>query len=170
MFGNGVGKPLGAFATDACVTVTRGTASTWRYADVMNMEMALWSRSEGAARWYFNAELWDQVRTMKISGGAGNDASMIVDIRSQTLDGRPYIKTDHCLAKGSAGDACLGDFSQYLLARKGSVQTAMSIHLRFDYQETAFRSSFRVDGKPAWDRALTPRKGSQTVSPFVKLS
>jgi len=170
MFGNGVGKPLGAFAGDACQAVSRNTASHVKFEDFPGMEMALWSGSDGPAEYYFNPECWKDIRTVKLSGGTGNDPAVIVDTRERTIDGRPYNRTDHCLALGTAGDVCLGDFSQYLLAMKGTVQTAMSIHLRFDYMETAYRSSFRVMGKPAWDRVLTPRKGSQKVSPFVKLS
>lgn len=170
MFGNGVGKPLGAFAGDACQAVSRNTASRVKFEDFPNMEMALWSNSDGNAEYYFNPECWSDIRTMKLSGGTGNDPASILDVRDQTIDGRRYNRTDHCAAIGSAGDVGLADFSQYLLAMKGTVQTALSIHLRFDYMETAYRSSFRVMGKPAWDRVLTPRKGSQKVSPFVKLS
>lgn len=170
MFGNGTGKPLGAFAGDACEPVDRGTASTILYADIINMEQALWASSDAAGRFYFNPECWSKIRQLKLASGTGNDPAVIVDTRDKSIDGRPYKRTDHCSALGTAGDIVLGDFSQYLLAMKGTVQTAMSIHLRFDYGETAYRSTFRVDGKPAWERVLTPRKGTQTVSPFVKLN
>ena len=39
------------------------------------------------------------------------------------------------------------DMPQYMMATRGGVQSAMSIHLWFDYQTTAFRYTVRVDGK-----------------------
>ncbi len=170
MFGNGAGKPLGAFHGDACVSVSRGTATTIKFEDIINVEKALWPGSERNANYYFNKpECWGQLRTMKLSGGTGNVPATIMDTRDRSIDGRPYFPTEHCSALGTAGDLVLGDFTQYLLATKGNVKTAMSVHIRFDYMETCFRAAYRVDGKPAWDRTLTPRKGSQLVSPFVKL-
>lgn len=47
----------------------------------------------------------------------------------------------------------------------------MSIHLRFDYGETAFRFMFEIDGQPWIAEPLTPFKGSaNTLSPFVTLA
>jgi hypothetical protein len=46
----------------------------------------------------------------------------------------------------------------------------MSIHLRFDYDESVFRFIFRLDGAPWWPAALTPYKGSNTQSCFVNLA
>jgi hypothetical protein len=43
----------------------------------------------------------------------------------------------------------------------------MSIHLKFDYAETAFRFLFAVDGQPWLASELTPYKGSATQSTFV---
>ena len=91
---------------------------------------------------------------------------------TNTIFGRPANSTDHAEALGDSGDILFADWSQYLLAMKGTTATEMSIHLRFDYAETAFRSMFRVDGRPAWDTNMKPRKGAaaRRVSPFVKLA
>jgi hypothetical protein len=43
------------------------------------------------------------------------------------------------------------------------------MHVRFVYDEMAFRFTYRVNGHPAWKSALTPCKGSNSVSPFVTL-
>jgi hypothetical protein len=50
------------------------------------------------------------------------------------------------------------DWSQYVSITKGSIQSAMSIHLKFDYDETVFRWIFRMDGQGAWSAPLTPYK------------
>ena len=50
-----------------------------------------------------------------------------------------------------------------------SIESAMSMHLRFDYNESVFRWLFAVDGQPWVISSLTPAKGSNTLSPFVTL-
>jgi HK97 family phage major capsid protein len=128
-------------------------------------------------QWYFNGECWPQLATLYIEVGVAGypvlmPAGGFTGSPTNTIFGRPALSTDHCPALGDAGDILFADWSQYLLAMKGTTETAMSIHLRFDYAETAFRSIFRVDGRPAWDSNLKPRKGASTrrVSPFVKLA
>jgi hypothetical protein len=46
----------------------------------------------------------------------------------------------------------------------------MSMHVRFLYDETAFRFVFRMDGQPLWDKPLTPYKGTTTTSTTVTLA
>ena len=53
---------------------------------------------------------------------------------------------------------------------KGGMQAASSIHVQFVTDETAFRFVLRLDGQPLWHSALTPYKGSDTLSPFVTVA
>jgi hypothetical protein len=46
----------------------------------------------------------------------------------------------------------------------------MSDHVRFIYGERTFRWTQRINGKTPWRSAVTPFKGSATVSPFVALA
>jgi len=180
MFGTGVGQPLGAFASDACISTTKETgqaADTIVFENIINMSADIWAPSMGKANWYYNGECLPQLRTMVIEVGAGGVPVYLTGNSIQggapaSIDGRSAYPTEHCEALGDAGDIVVGDFSQYLLATKGSVNTAMSVHLRFDYDEVAFKSTFRVDGRPAWEQSLRPRKGASAkrVSPFVKLA
>jgi HK97 family phage major capsid protein len=71
---------------------------------------------------------------------------------------------------GTVGDIILVDLSQYLLIDKGGIQTAASIHVRFVFDESCLRVILRVDGQPIWNSALTPYKGSNTLSPYVALA
>jgi hypothetical protein len=57
--------------------------------------------------------------------------------------------------------------SQYIVIDKGGVQSASSMHVRFLNDEQTFRWVVRNDGQPTWNAALTPYKGSATLSPFV---
>jgi HK97 family phage major capsid protein len=77
---------------------------------------------------------------------------------------------EQCSTLGDKGDIILADFSQYLLIDKGQMQNATSIHVKFVNDETAFRFVYRLDGQPMWNSALTPYKGSDTLSPFVTLA
>ena len=54
--------------------------------------------------------------------------------------------------------------------RKGGVQQASSMHVYFAQGEQAFRAFYRVDGQAAPRAAMTPFKGSSTLSPFVVLA
>ena len=44
------------------------------------------------------------------------------------------------------------------------------MHTRFNTDETEWRFIERLTGKPWIDSALTPRNGSNTLSPFVDLA
>jgi HK97 family phage major capsid protein len=83
--------------------------------------------------------------------------------------GRPVIPIEQCDTVGTRGDIILADMSQYLVADKGGVQSASSIHISFLLDETAFRFVYRVDGMPLWNAPLTPFLGANTLSPFVTL-
>ncbi|MBA7635483.1 hypothetical protein ES703_43087 [subsurface metagenome] len=63
------------------------------------------------------------------------------------------------------------DPSAYLLIDKGGVQAAVSIHVRFIYDESVFSFVYRCNGQPMFASAITPFKGTaDTVSPFVAIA
>lgn len=173
MFGNGVGKPHGAFADTAiCVEVAAEdgqAAATVVTENIFQMEQQLDPKSAGRAKWFYNQTLHKQLRTLTVDVGTGGALVPLFDGRAKEIDAIPATRTEHCEAAGTAGDIVLGDFSKYGLAFKGDVKSAVSIHLRFDYDETAFKFTWRMGGRPLWDRYLTPRKGGENVSPFVRL-
>jgi len=86
------------------------------------------------------------------------------------LMGLPVIPTEHNAALGTKGDIVLADLSQVLLADKGAVQAAASMHVRFLYDEMAFRFTYRVDAQTTWKKPLTPKDGGATLSPFIGLA
>jgi HK97 family phage major capsid protein len=97
-------------------------------------------------------------------------ATGISGAQYDTMFGRPVVPTEYNATMGAVNDVLLADLSQYLLIDKGSVQQAASVHVRFLYDEMTYKFSYRVDGQPLWDKALTPYQGSNTVSPFVNLA
>jgi HK97 family phage major capsid protein len=84
-----------------------------------------------------------------------------------TILGRPVIPCEQCATLGTEGDVFFADLGWYATATKGGVNQAMSIHLRFDYGEVAFRYDFRVDGQPWLNSTITPANGTATQSPFI---
>ena len=87
-----------------------------------------------------------------------------------TLLGRPVIVSQHANTFSSAGDVLLADLSYYqTITKAGGLQTATSMHLYFDADLTAFRTTFRMDGQSKIAAPITPAKGNTTLSPFVQL-
>jgi HK97 family phage major capsid protein len=70
---------------------------------------------------------------------------------------------------GDTGDIMLCDFSKYMAIDKGGIQSDVSIHVQFIYDESVFRFVYRFDGQPMLASAITPFSGGATLSHFVKL-
>jgi len=176
-FGNGTGRPLGVAVAPATAAVTKEggqAANTLMTGNFAKMYQGLPSASKGRANVYYNDECFVAMIGMHMDGTDTGFPHIptfmppggISGSPYGTVFGRPAIPTEHCEELGEPGDVMMIDWSQYGFASKGTVQTAMSIHLRFDYHETAFRFTYRVDGRPLWDTVQTPRKGSIEMSPF----
>jgi HK97 family phage major capsid protein len=87
-----------------------------------------------------------------------------------TLLGRPVFVSQHANSFSAAGDVLLVDLSYYqTITKAGGMQTATSMHLYFDADLTAFRTTFRMDGQSKIAAPIPPAKGSTTMSPFVQL-
>lgn len=171
--GDGAGKPLGILNSPCLVTVTatRGV-DEFKYEDAVAMYSRLWARSRANAVWLMNQDVIPQLMIMELAVGTGGSAVFLpangaADRPFDTLFGRPIIYIEHASTLGDVGDVMFGDLTQYLLAEKGGIQSASSIHVQFVTDETAFRFVMRVDGQPLWNSPLTPYQGTNTQSPFV---
>jgi hypothetical protein len=77
-----------------------------------------------------------------------------------TLLGRPVIVSQHANTFSSAGDVLLADLSYYqTITKAGGMQTATSMHLYFDADLTAFRTTFRMDGQSKIAAPIIARQG-----------
>jgi len=176
--GDGGGKPLGIMNSPCLVTVPAevGQASkTIVYENVLKMWSRCWARSRQNAVWTINQDNEPQLYAMsQVIGTAG----VPVYLPANGISGRPYgtlfgrdvIPLEYNDTLGTEGDIVLADYSQYVVADKGGMQTASSMHVAFLTAEMVFRFIYRVDGEPIWHDALTPFKGSNTLSPFVTLA
>lgn len=180
--GNGAGQMVGLLNSLCIVTITKETSqpnTTFVAENAMKMWARLWARSRPNAVWFINQDVEPQLWQMnvKIKNVAGSEnvggmpvylqAGTIAGQQYSTLFGRPVIPVEYCATLGSVGDVILADLSQYVMIEKGGVQSAQSMHVRFLNDEQTFRWTVRNDGQPTWNAALTPYKGSNTLSPFV---
>lgn len=176
--GNGAGKPLGILQSPCLVTVTKETgqeADSIVFENISKMWARMWAPSRPKTVWLINQEIEPQLDKLAIPVGTGGmpvymPPGGISGAPYGTIKGRPVIPIEQAAGLGDAGDIILADFSQYLLADKGGVQAASSMHVSFTTDEMVYRFIYRVDGQPIWNAALTPFKGtSNTLSPFVTL-
>lgn len=182
--GAGAGMPLGILNSGCLVTVNKETsqaASTVVAENVLKMFARLWPRSQANAVWYVNNDVLPQLPQLNIKiknvAGTENVGGILTPIYQfpnnsnsyGSILGRPVIPVEYCASLTNLGDIILADMSQYLMIDKGGVQSDSSMHVRFLYDEMTFRFIYRCDGQPIWNSALTPKNGSNTLSPFVTL-
>jgi HK97 family phage major capsid protein len=176
--GTGIGKPKGILASAARVTVAKEAGQGATTIVKENIDK-MWSRMVASSRanavWLINQDIETQLESLSASVGTGGvpvylPAGGIADAPNARLKGRPVIPVQYCQTLGTEGDIMLVDMKQYLAGLRRGIDAAMSIHLRFDYAETAFRFRFEVDGQPWWASPFTPAKSSNTLSPFVTLA
>lgn len=176
--GTGSGQMLGILNAPALVTIAKesGQANTTIvYQNVLKMWLRMWARSRMNAVWFINQDTEAQLYQMSLAvGTAGAPVFLPPGGASDTpysrLFGRPVIPIEQCDTLGNLGDIILADISQYVTVDKGDMQSAVSMHVKFLTDEQTFRYVYRVDGQPIWHTALTPFKGSNTMSPFVTLA
>ena len=167
--GDGVGKPLGILQGGSLVSATRTDASEIDAYDIGRM----WARRLPGYNdyvWFVNPAVYPQLLNMTIGDMPVYAPSVRPDVPFGTLLGRPVIENEYCPNLGTAGDILLASPSAYALITKGGVEAASSIHIKFDYDETAFRFVYRVDGQPYYNAAITAYDATNTVSPFVALA
>jgi len=179
LFGGGNGQPLGCFSTLApsFITVNKesGQATLTLNATNVSKMMSRLYGSYGRAVWLMNNDVLPALFTMTLGNypiylPAGAPVGGIQGSPYGALLGRPILVTQHAKSFTSLGDIMLVDLMNYQTIEKaGGIQTATSMHLYFDADATAFRSTFRVDGQPKMAAAVSPANGSNTLSPFVQL-
>lgn len=176
--GTGAGQPLGILNAGCLVSVSKETgqkAKTIMAENVIKMYSRLFPQSLNNAVWLINPDIQQQLFQMSLAVGTGGvpvymPAGGLSGQPYGTLFGRPVIPIEQCATLGTVGDIIFADLGGYILAEKGGIESAMSIHVKFDYDESVFRFVMRVDGQPERASALTPYKGSDTLSHFVALA
>jgi HK97 family phage major capsid protein len=176
--GNGVGQPLGYLNAPAAVTVTKEsgqTAGTILWENIVKCYSRMLPASIGRAVWVAHIDTFPELATMALSVGTGGSAVWIgngdgAGAPPVTILGRPVVWTEKVSSVGTAGDINFVDFGYYLIGDRQAMQSATSTEFKFGNDKTAMRVIERVDGTPWIKSAITPRKGANTLSPFVKVA
>ena len=87
-----------------------------------------------------------------------------------SLYGKPLVAAEQAKTLGTVGDLYFANLAEYLIVKKGGLEMAESVHVRFLYNEKTFRFLYPINGAPTWKSALTPANGSNTLSPFITLA
>ncbi len=178
LLGSGAGLPQGALNSGAVVTVAKDSGQATNTLTALNLANMIARLPEGSfpnAVWIINNDVLPALFTLTL----GNypiylPEGAIGSIQGNpygTLLGRPILVSQHANTFSSQGDVILVDLSYYqTITKVGGLQTATSMHLYFDADATAFRTTFRMDGQSKLSKAIDPAKGSTKMSPFVQLA
>lgn len=174
--GVGGDECLGVIAGPCTVDQAKETnqlAATINTKNLSKMWMHLPARSKPRSVWLINNECEPELDELTVPAGTGAVEPRIVTYGPEgalRIKGRPVMQVEQCEALGTSGDILLADFSEYLLAPKGTLEQQESMHVRFIYGEQTFRWTYFINGRPAWLSTVTPFKGSATIAPFVTLA
>jgi HK97 family phage major capsid protein len=176
--GTGSGQALGALVGDGALSIAKESGQTNDTIMTENI-VKMWARlrpgSHSRAIWAANPTTFPQLATLSISIGTGGSVvsllqpSGIAGGPATSILGRPLHLSEHLPALGNAGDICLLDPLLYLLGDRKQIIVDASPHIRFQYDETAFRAQARFDGQPALSSVLTPANGD-TCAWLVKIA
>jgi len=174
--GTGVGEPQGFLNASAAVSVAKETgqvASTIVWENIVKMYSRMLPTSLGRAVWIAHIDTFPELATMALSVGTGGSAVWLnngVEGPPMTILGRPVLFTEKAESVGAAGDINFVDLGYYLIGDRQAIQAMTSPHFKFQNDQTAIRFIERVDGRPWINSAVTPNKGANTLSPFVKIA
>lgn len=177
--GNGATRPQGILGAPATVSIAKesGQTANLLYANLTKMYSRMLPRCLPKAKWYINQDLWDDLLSLAFTSSgttpvfmAGSQFPNAAEAPFGTIFGRPIVPIEQCSTGGKKGDIIFADLSQYLSCTRGGIKSAMSMHVHFISEQMCYRWSFRVDGRPWMDAALTPAQGSNTQSAFVVIN
>lgn len=175
MNGLGSGEPMGVLNAPAAYSQAKETGQTAASIvtkNVLNMRSHMRPQEYQSAVWVASLSCMTQLNLLTIDVGTGGAPVALVRIGEDGIErilGRPLIYTEHAKAIGTVGDLTLVSWPTYLIGETTYTSTDTSIHLRFDYNETAFRYVKTIDGQPWWRTTLT-LNNSWEVSPIVTLA
>ncbi|MEU4386581.1 phage major capsid protein [Promicromonospora sp. NPDC023805] len=176
MRGTGVGEPLGFLNAPAAVSIAAEGgqgADTIVWENIVKMYSRMLPTSLGRAVWIAHIDTFPELATMALSVGTGGSAIWLnngTEGPPMTILGRPVLFTEKAETIGDAGDINFVDLGYYLLGDRQAIQANTSPHYKFQNDQTAIRFIERVDGRPWVQSAITPNKGTNTLSPFVKIA
>lgn len=174
--GSGAKVPLGFLNAPSLVSVAKETNQAAKTITVTNLSK-MWARLPASSKmrsvWLINVDCEPQLDELSLPAGTAALQPRFVNYGPDgilSIKGRPVVQVEYAESVGTKGDIALVDLSRYRLIRKSTgIQQDSSMHVKFIEGEETFRAFYRVDGQPVPRAAMTPFKGSDTLSPFVVL-
>lgn len=179
LFGAGNGIPVGCMNAGAIVTVAKESGQATQTLVPQNLAKMIARLPPGSftnAVWIVNNDVLPALFTLSLGNfpiylPTGLSVGGIQISSYGTLLGRPVFVSQHANTFSSQGDVLLVDLSYYqTITKAGGLQTATSMHLYFDADLTAFRTTFRMDGQSKIANPIAPAKGSNSLSPYIQLA
>lgn len=177
--GSGVGEPLGVLNTSNPATVvvpkeSGQAAGTVKWENIVKMFSRMLPSSMGRAVWIASHDTFPQLATMGLAVGTGGSAVWLgngVAAPPVTILGRPVVFTEKTPGVlGAQGDITFVDPGYYLIGDRQVMSAMSSPHFAFSSDQTAYRITQRVDGRPWLQNTITPKNGGPTLSPIVQLA
>lgn len=165
--GTGAGEPLGVRNASALITedieVGQSIANTVTHIRKNGKRMVKRGHRLGRSAFYVHQDiLADAIEADVLSApDAGAPFGRLAT--------RPIFPNEVSPPVGTVGDFVLADMSDYLLAQK-TLRRDVSIHVRFEFDESLFRFTKYLDGQPSTSGPITPFSGALTKSPIVALA
>lgn len=164
IYGTGAGNQMLGIRNDPGINVvTRATAGTIKYTDLIDLESSLDENFQDltflSRRANVNA-LRKQVDTVEQPVYHDGFTTFLGAQMVPQLLGYPLIRTRNCLALGAKGDIILGDLGFYLWGVRSDMAIETSNAPRFLYDETTVRIVMRQDGLPGVSEAFSVLDGT----------
>jgi HK97 family phage major capsid protein len=166
--GDGVNKPLGILNSDAAIGLTPVTNNTFALADATAMVSRFKPLVGGV--WIMHRSTIPDLGAFEAgTGGSVLLADQQAPFPQGNLLGYPIVFSEHLPQANNSGHVILADLSAYAIFDLGGMLVSFSEHAAFKTDQSTWRVTKRVDGKPMLRKPVTlaDPQGSYTVSPFV---
>lgn len=181
--GKGTGMPMGMLNATSKLTATAVAGSTaagtkpqgtgtFVYQNVLDMWARAIAGQRDTAIWLYGQDVEPSLYSLALQTGTSSGVAVYAPNEQVQIKlmGRPALVMEQCQVLGTEGDVILFCPAGYAAIIKGGLQSFMSMHLRFDYDEFAYKWRFRMDAQPYDLAALTAFNGTTKYSSVVTLS
>ncbi len=172
--GTGAGQPLSILNSNSTVEVDREPgqpADQILMDNLVKMSQRLAPSGHRDALWVSSHENMASLMMLSVSVGVGG--SFVPAVTSiggrHTLFGRELIFSEKLPAQGELGSVMLISPSHYVLGLRQTMAVDRSNAAGWLQDLVDIRIIIRADGQPVIAEPKTPRRGNDTVSPFVVL-
>jgi len=173
LWGSGVGQPLGIHNSTALETVARAAMGSLDLADFASLAERVVADSwlDPGLVWIIGSDSLGEL--FNLTASAANGAA-VINLNDPHILGKPLIISSLAESMGTQGDLGLFNMSYYAI---GDRQLSISSSKHQDINgrgyltgEVLWKIIWRGSGSPIISSPITPKLGSNQVSPFVVLT